>query len=122
MTERHREAGRGKALACNYDYVIVGAGSAGCVLARRLLDGTDATVLLLKAGGSDEGVKSISKLPQGGSRTSARDTTGAIVMTRAPTSMAAPFTWRSARCLADSVHRNFGMHKPIRRATLDGAA
>src|SRR5262249_34219809 len=44
----------------SYDYVIVGAGSAGCVVARRLLDGTDATVLLLEAGGSDEGVRSIS--------------------------------------------------------------
>src|ERR1700732_895412 len=51
-------------LARSYDYVIVGAGSAGCVVARRLLDGTDATVLLLEAGGSDEGVKSISNPPQ----------------------------------------------------------
>ena len=32
------------------DYVIVGAGSAGCVVARRLLDGTNATILLLEAG------------------------------------------------------------------------
>jgi len=47
-----------------YDYVIVGAGSAGCVVARRLLDATDATVLLLEAGGSDEGVDSISNPPQ----------------------------------------------------------
>jgi choline dehydrogenase len=37
-------------LARSFDYVIVGAGSAGCVVARRLLDGTDATVLLLEAG------------------------------------------------------------------------
>ncbi|MFJ4656999.1 GMC family oxidoreductase [Nocardia sp. NPDC088792] len=33
------------------DYVIVGAGTAGPVLARRLLDRTDATVLVLEAGG-----------------------------------------------------------------------
>jgi choline dehydrogenase len=34
-----------------FDYIIVGAGTAGCVLARRLLDRTDATVALLEAGG-----------------------------------------------------------------------
>jgi choline dehydrogenase len=64
VIELHREAERGKALARSYDYVIVGGGSAGCVVARRLLEGTDATVLLLEAGGSDEGVKSISNPPQ----------------------------------------------------------
>ncbi len=51
-------------IARSYDYVIVGAGSAGCTVARRLVDGTDATVLLLEAGGSDEGVQSISNPPQ----------------------------------------------------------
>src|SRR6476646_10991813 len=60
----YNEAERGNVLARSYDYVIVGAGSAVCVVARRLLDGTDATVLLLEAGGSDEGVKSISNPPQ----------------------------------------------------------
>ena len=52
MKEHLKE--QGLESAGQFDYIIVGAGTAGCVLANRLTRDKEATVLLIEAGGKDD--------------------------------------------------------------------
>ena len=40
----------------SFDYIIVGAGSAGCLLANRLVKNSKKTVLLIEEGGSNNNI------------------------------------------------------------------
>ncbi len=85
----------------DYDYVIVGAGTAGCTLAARLSENPDVTVLLLESGGEGGGLWEA--LPLGvGKVLNLPDRVWHDVTEPQPDTREHPVDWAAGRCLGGS--------------------
>ncbi len=87
----------------DYDFIIVGAGAAGCVLANRLSADPDTRVLLIEAGGSD--AHPIHRVPKGFYFTLA-DPRYSKAFSTSPTGTAAEETYRRGRVVGGSTTIN----------------
>ena len=82
-----------------FDYIVVGAGSAGCIVASRLTEDPSICVLLVEAGGSDQSpiIAMPGALPFA---TRASGSGGATSPVPSRTGVARPSTRRQARSSA----------------------
>ena len=53
MAARRQPSCRSELVLKSFDYIIIGAGAAGCVLANRLSEDADVSICVLEAGGRD---------------------------------------------------------------------
>ena len=81
-----------------YDYIIVGAGSAGCVLAARLSADPSVSVLLLEAGPADDADEI--RAPAALNRLFQTAYDWNYAPSRSAARPAGPSTGRAGRCLA----------------------
>ncbi|WP_412062960.1 GMC family oxidoreductase [Rubrivirga sp. IMCC45206] len=103
-----------------YDFVIVGAGSAGCVLAARLSEDPDARVLLLEAGGSDD--RPEVRIPAVFSRLFHTDADWDYHTTPQPAAAGRQLYWPRGRVLGGSSSINAMIYIRGNRADYDGWA
>ncbi|GAA4233298.1 choline dehydrogenase [Streptosporangium album] len=101
-----------------YDYVIVGAGSAGCVLANRLSADSTTTVALLEAGGPDGGLEV--RMPAGFPKLFKTDRDWNFTTAKQPEMSGRELYWPRGRMLGGSSSMNAQMWVRGHRADYDG--
>ncbi|MEU7989833.1 GMC family oxidoreductase N-terminal domain-containing protein [Streptosporangium canum] len=101
-----------------YDYVIVGAGSAGCVLANRLSADSATTVALIEAGGSDDRLEV--RMPAGFAKLFKTDRDWAFTTAEQPGLSGRELYWPRGRMLGGSSSMNAQMWVRGHQADYDG--
>ncbi|MER5626136.1 GMC family oxidoreductase N-terminal domain-containing protein [Streptosporangium sp. NPDC002544] len=105
-------------MSVEYDYVIVGAGSAGCVLANRLSADPGTRVVLIEAGGSDKRLEV--RMPAGFAKLFKTEHDWNFTTARQPELSGRELYWPRGRMLGGSSSMNAQMWVRGHRADYDG--